>query len=137
MTVHDLAFLRFPNVVTRESSRYYGQVNRACRSADRIIAVSNSTAKDLEDLLGIPRERIRVVHNIVVTPELRAKANASLEHSWFRPNEPPVALAVGSLSAVKDFALLIRAFAVVRQSRLRTRRRWRRSRRILPVAARR
>jgi glycosyltransferase involved in cell wall biosynthesis len=38
-------------------------------------------------------------------------------HRWFRPAAPPVVLAVGSLSARKDFPTLVRAFARVRAER--------------------
>jgi hypothetical protein len=39
ITVHDLAFLRFPELLTAESARYYGQIHRAVASAEAIIAV--------------------------------------------------------------------------------------------------
>ena len=61
-TIHDLAFLRFPHILTRDSSRYYGQVRRAVTSAERLIAVSNSTARDATILLGASKKGIRVVY---------------------------------------------------------------------------
>src|SRR6185503_16655318 len=42
VTVHDVAFLRFPETLTEESRRYYGQVRRAIQSAERTIVVSRS-----------------------------------------------------------------------------------------------
>jgi glycosyltransferase involved in cell wall biosynthesis len=83
--------------------------------ADGIIAVSKGVATDLAQTTGIPRQRIQVIYNPVVTPELRAKAQALLDHPWFQPGEPPVLLAVGRLTAQKDFPMLIQAFAQVRQ----------------------
>ncbi|MHB1415207.1 MAG: glycosyltransferase family 4 protein [Chloroflexota bacterium] len=62
ITVHDLSFIRYPEVMTADSHRYYGQVARACASADRIIAVSQNTANDLTELLSVPEERVRIVH---------------------------------------------------------------------------
>lgn len=85
--------------------------------ADGIVAVSKGVADDLAQVAGIPRRCIRVIYNPIVTPELRAKAQAPLEHPWFGPGEPPVILAVGRLTAQKDFPTLIRAFARVRQAR--------------------
>ena len=35
VTIHDLAFLKWPELLTAQSRRYYGQVARAVRSADR------------------------------------------------------------------------------------------------------
>jgi glycosyltransferase involved in cell wall biosynthesis len=57
------------------------------------------------------------VHNPIVTTDLRAKAEAPLEHPWFEPDQAPVVLGVGRLSPQKDFATLIRAFARVRMHR--------------------
>lgn len=62
ITVHDLAFRRFPGLLTAESARYYGQIDRAVQDAEAIIAVSASTAADLVDLAGAPREKIHVVY---------------------------------------------------------------------------
>jgi len=84
--------------------------------ADGIVAVSKGVADDLSRVAGIPRERIRVIYNPIVTPELRAKAQAPLEHPWFGSGEPPVILAVGRLTAQKDYPTLIQAFARVRET---------------------
>ena len=72
---------------------------------------------DLASVAGIPRERIEVIYNPVMRPELQEKAQAPLDHPWFKPGGPPVVLAVGSLSVQKDFPTLIQAFAQVRQAR--------------------
>jgi glycosyltransferase involved in cell wall biosynthesis len=62
ITVHDLAFLRFPHIQTRASLRYYaGGIRRAVRQADLIIAVSAATRDDLSALLHVPESKIRVV----------------------------------------------------------------------------
>lgn len=85
--------------------------------ADGIVAVSEGVADDLVQVAGIPRERIRVIYNPIVTPDLRAKAQALLEHPWFGSGEPPVILAAGRLTAQKDYPTLIQAFAQVRKTR--------------------
>ncbi len=66
VTVHDLAVLRHPewfNRWTRTYSRH--AVPRVVRAADRVIAVSEFTKRELVDLLDVPAARIRVVPNAV------------------------------------------------------------------------
>jgi glycosyltransferase involved in cell wall biosynthesis len=63
ITIHDLAFLRFPETMTAQSHRYYAQVRRAVHAADRIIAVSEATRADIHALLGGGDDRVRVIHH--------------------------------------------------------------------------
>lgn len=86
--------------------------------ADEIVAVSKGVAEDLAQITGIKRERIQVIYNPVITPELIDKAEEPLEHPWFADGEPPVILGIGRFVAQKDFATLINAFAKVRQRQL-------------------
>ena len=59
ITVHDLAFLRFPHVLTENSRRYYNsQIGGAVKKADHILAVSQSTKNDLMELLHVREEKI-------------------------------------------------------------------------------
>lgn len=83
--------------------------------ADGIITVSHGVAEDLSKITGIGKERIKVIYNPVITPELFNKAKEAVNHPWFQPGEAPVILGVGRLVAQKDFSTLIRAFAKVRQ----------------------
>lgn len=81
--------------------------------ADGIIAVSQGVATDLANVTKIPQERIKVIYNPVVTPDIAEKAKEPVEHPWFASGQPPVILAVGRLIAQKDYPTLIRAFAKV------------------------
>lgn len=85
--------------------------------ADGIVAVSHGVAQDLSDITGLSSNRIQVIYNPAFTPDILEKAKQPLEHPWFAPEEPPVILGVGRLEPQKDFANLIRAFALVRQER--------------------
>ena len=67
--------------------------------------------------MDIPAESIQTIYNPVVTADLLNQAQAPIEHPWFAAGEPPVILGVGRLHPQKDFATLIRAFAIVRQKR--------------------
>lgn len=82
-----------------------------------IIAVSSGVADDAARLLGVPREKIEVVPNPTITPEIFESAKAACDHPWLADDASPVVLGCGRLSAQKDFATLIRAVALVRRKR--------------------
>ena len=85
--------------------------------ADSIVAVSRGVADDLARTSGLPRDRIEVVYNPVITPTMMAQAQEVPTHPWFAPDQPPVILGVGRLTRQKDFLTLLRAFAEVRRCR--------------------
>jgi len=85
--------------------------------ADGIVAVSQGVADDLAEVTKLSRDRIQVIYNPVVLPELFQLAQAPIDHPWFQPGEPPVILGVGRFYPQKDFPTLIRAFAKVQAQR--------------------
>ncbi|MBW4420107.1 MAG: glycosyltransferase [Myxacorys californica WJT36-NPBG1] len=85
--------------------------------SDALVAASWGTAKDLAHLTALPLDRIQVIYNPVVTPDVIRKSQEPLAHPWFLPGEPPVVLGVGRLVGQKDFFTLIQAFQRVRQQR--------------------
>ena len=101
---------RRQRMVPRLAKRFYPW-------ADHVTGNSHGVADDLIQVTGLPRERIKTLYNPVVTPDLREKARAPLNHPWFEAGQRPVVLAVGRLTKQKDFPTLIRAFGQVRQAR--------------------
>jgi glycosyltransferase involved in cell wall biosynthesis len=100
VTVHDLAVFRHPEAFppwTRTYSRVV--VPRVVRTARIVAVVSEFTAGELETLLHVPRERIRVVPN--------AAAEAFSEQG--PREEGDYVLAVGTLEPRKNFARTIEA----------------------------
>jgi len=85
--------------------------------ADVVVAVSQGVADDLVDSTGVPRDRVHVIYNPVVTPTLVEMCQQSIDDPWFGPSSPPVILGAGRLTLAKDFENLIRAFAQVRSKR--------------------
>ena len=64
VTVHDLALLRQPELFT-PWVRLYGAtlLRRVVRAAERVLAVSAFTAREVVELCGVPEARVRVVPN--------------------------------------------------------------------------
>ena len=85
---------------------------------DAIVVVSKVSAQDLVKFLGIGSSKVFLIYNPVVDDELFKKANMELNHPWFTDKRIPVILGVGRLSKAKDFATLIRAFALLREKQL-------------------
>jgi glycosyltransferase involved in cell wall biosynthesis len=66
VTLHDLAFLRFPHVLTRAKRIYHQTFTiHSLRQASLVITVSDSTKQDAHELVGIPNERMRTVYTCI------------------------------------------------------------------------
>jgi glycosyltransferase involved in cell wall biosynthesis len=85
----------------------------AYRRAHAIVAVSHGVAEDASTVLRLPPGAIRVIYNPTITPRLLAAADEPVDHPWLASGKT-VILGVGRLTEQKDFATLIRAFALVR-----------------------
>jgi len=62
ITVHDLAFLRWPHFLTEDHATYYSQIDRGVRHARHIIVPSQSTKSDVIGQLGVPESKISVIY---------------------------------------------------------------------------
>ena len=113
ITIHDLAFLRFPHLLTDESARYYGQVARAVESADQIIAVSHSTAQDILELLRADPAKVSVVYS-AAAPDCRPLTPDEVRQQRSLLKLPErYLLFVGTLEPRKNLPTLLEAFAPV------------------------
>ena len=88
-------------------------LGRFNRWADVIVAVSEGVADDVVSKAGIPRHRVTVIYNPVLTPALAQAASEPPSHPWFMDMTRPIVLGAGRLTAQKNFRLLIDAFALV------------------------
>jgi glycosyltransferase involved in cell wall biosynthesis len=116
ITIHDLAFLLYPDTVTPESHAYYGQVGKAVRIADTIIAVSKHTAADIVRLLDADPERVHVVPN-GVDASLEPVTDEALLSGWRERHRiiRPYLLYGGTFEPRKNLPLLLEAFARLRR----------------------
>jgi glycosyltransferase involved in cell wall biosynthesis len=95
----------------------YGLVPLLYRRADMIGAVSTGIRDDIATVVGVPPSRVALLHNPVSSNQIPRLAAEPLDHPWFADGAPPVVLGVGRFSAQKNFPLLLKAFAAVRQMR--------------------
>jgi glycosyltransferase involved in cell wall biosynthesis len=115
LTVHDLAFLREPDCAYPTLRAYLQRVvPRSCRRATKVIAVSDSTRRDLLELFDLPPERVVTVLE-GADAWVRAPEPARVEASLKRVGiDRPYLLSVGTLEPRKNYVRLLEAFAVLR-----------------------
>jgi glycosyltransferase involved in cell wall biosynthesis len=108
VTVHDLAFDRFPHTLPREWRWLYrAGLRAAARRADAVLTPSRATADDLLDRTSIDAGR---VHVTPLAPSL-ASGTGSPETIVDRLRLPrPYVLHVGTIEPRKNLMLLVRAF---------------------------
>ena len=115
ITIHDLAFLIYPHFLTKESARYYGQIDRAVRRADQIIAVSQSTKNDLVRMLGVREDQVSVIYegaDPLYQPLDRAEARQHVQALWDLPED--FILFVSTIEPRKNVGGLLRAYRRLR-----------------------
>jgi glycosyltransferase involved in cell wall biosynthesis len=111
VTVHDLIFIRYPE--------YYKPIDRfiyrlkfkaACKTADKIIAISECTKRDIVSFFHIPEDKIKVIYqgchpNFGV--KISEEKKQEIKSKYFLP--PRFILFVGSIEARKNLLLTVKA----------------------------
>jgi len=87
------------------------------RKAQAVVAVSRGIATEWSASFGMPQESLRVIYNPLAINEIREQAQGAVAHPWFQAGQPPVVMGVGRLSPQKDFPTLLKAFALLRETR--------------------
>jgi glycosyltransferase involved in cell wall biosynthesis len=83
--------------------------------ADDIVAISKNIAEDIKEYARISPNKIHLLYNPVITPDLLNKTREDAGHVWLKNGQPPVILGAGRLTEQKDFETLLRAFAILRK----------------------
>jgi glycosyltransferase involved in cell wall biosynthesis len=128
VTIHDMANLFFDeeehSVVRMQLRRY--RFRRGLIRANRVIAVSDATRRDVENQLGVPPSRIRRVYNapdpgfLAPQDQAHCEAPATTVEERGRIMERyqinyPFLLYAGNIRRHKNVPRLVEAFAVLRE----------------------
>lgn len=111
VTIHDLIFLRFPeyySFIDRHIYKY--KFRKACVNADRIIAVSECTKRDIVQYFRIPEAKIDVVYqgcDDQFKHKVEEHIKEKIRNKYSLPNR--FILYLGSIESRKNLLLLAKA----------------------------
>ena len=127
VTVHDLSSLVFDNRTGWRHEARRLQIRRGLLRAEKVIAVSESTRADIENLLGIPSSRTTCIYGAAdptfTHPQPGLAARAAGPDSWERDRRRilersqinyPFLLYAGAIRAQKNIPRMVEAFALLR-----------------------
>src|SRR5271154_207445 len=128
VTIHDMSTLLFSNQKGYRSNLRLFYLRRGLARADRVLAVSSATRRDVESVFQIPSSRIQVVHNAPDPNFAQAQAPPLTSASGHNSRWPaeiqrvldryrihyPFLLYVGRTNPQKNIPRLVEAFAVLR-----------------------
>ncbi|MEQ8364220.1 MAG: glycosyltransferase family 1 protein [Cyclobacteriaceae bacterium] len=117
VTVHDLIFIRYPKLYKKiDVNIYKRKITNACKTADKIIAISNQTSSDLQHYLKVPKERITVIYQGCNTVFKTKASDEEIEKVRAKYNLPDqFVLTVGTLEPRKNSLLLLKAVAQTKE----------------------
>lgn len=111
ITVHDLAFLRWPHFLTADHATYYSQIDRGVRHARHVIVPSHSTKNDVIGQLGVPESKISVIYEAAASlyrPLPLAETRAAVSRRFSVPTN--YILFVSTIEPRKNIGGLLQAF---------------------------
>lgn len=112
VTIHDLIFIRYPALYSAVDRYIYrNKFQFACKSADKIIAVSRQTADDIIQYFGIDPSRIDVVYQscnpVFMGGHVDDEKRQSVRNKYRLPEQ--YVLNVGNIEERKNSLSLIKA----------------------------
>ena len=121
VTFHDLKYIKYPYFLNRFStikSKYLKYtMKKGAEKANKIIAVSQSTKKDIVHLLGIEKDKIRVVYEASNLSMYSRKNDDILNSDILKKYsiQKPYFLYVGEKRPHKNLDGLVKAFAIFKE----------------------
>lgn len=115
VTMHDVAFKRYPDYYPWIDLQIYDlKFRHACRQADRIVAISESTKRDIINYYGIKPEKIAVIYQSVHERFMQEKA-PEIINGVLRKYQLPASflLYVGSITKRKNLLNLVKALPMI------------------------
>ena len=115
VTIHDLIFLFFPHTYSWIDRHVFNvKFRSACHRADRIIAVSRCTARDITKYYFIPKQKISVVYQGCDSRFGTKCGKDAMEETRKRLSLPArYILSVGTVEERKNTGLIVRALQYV------------------------
>jgi glycosyltransferase involved in cell wall biosynthesis len=111
VTVHDLIFLRYPHYYKWvDRSIYRWKFKRACKKADKIIAISECTKRDIISFFSIPEEKIEVIYqgcHPQFAEIVSRKKKQQIMEKYHLPSR--FLLYIGSIESRKNLLLVVKA----------------------------
>lgn len=112
VTIHDLIFKIYPETYSLSERLIYDRKFRyACEHADKIVAISENTKRDISRLYHIPEGKISVIYqscNPIFYQMRHAGENEAVKKQYQLPEQ--YFLCVGSIEARKNLKLIIEAY---------------------------
>ena len=111
VTIHDLIFKIYPNTYRYIDSKIYDfKFKYACRNADRIIAISESTKADIIRFYDVPSQKIEVIYQACDPLYYHLQTKNQIEVVLKRYNVPSrFMLYVGSVIERKNLLTILKA----------------------------
>lgn len=118
VTMHDVAWLTFPDMYHLIDRRIYDwKYGRSCRMADRVIAISESTKRDVMRFYDVPEDRINVIYQPVqdyyYSPLPQSDCDRFIREQFGENGLPPYILYVGSINSRKNLLGALKALAII------------------------
>ena len=117
VTIHDMSSLMFAYASETRDRMHLWRFRRGLMRADRVIAVSGATRRDVLNLMNIPAERVLKIYNAIdlgfltIEPDEKKRQEVLDRYQV----DYPYLLYAGSVNPRKNVARIVEAMALLRQ----------------------